>query len=183
MLSSDVKVPEGGHNAGDHPPITPMALAREGELSGDYWRLYDYISRHFVASLMNNQQYLRTKVTFSSKETCGETFVWSGNQILKPGFTAVFPWKDSESQSALPATVEQGEAIELVAVRMKEGKTTPPSYLTESDLIGLMEKLGIGTDASMAVHINNICERRYVQIQSNQRMLVPTNLGIVLIHG
>jgi DNA topoisomerase III len=46
-----------------------------------------------------------------------------------------------------------------------------------------MEKLGIGTDASMAVHINNICERRYVTVDGNQRMLVPTNLGIVLIHG
>jgi DNA topoisomerase-3 len=79
--------------------------------------------------------------------------------------------------------MKQGETVELVEARMKEGQTSPPNYLTESDLIGMMEKLGIGTDASMAVHINNICERRYVQIQSNQRMLVPTNLGIVLIHG
>ena len=46
-----------------------------------------------------------------------------------------------------------------------------------------MEKLGIGTDASMAVHINNICERRYVTVEGISRMLVPTNLGIVLIHG
>lgn len=183
MLSSDLKVPEGGHDAGDHPPITPMALVREGEITGDYWRLYDYISRHFLASIMPNQQYQRTKVTFSSKQSGGETFVWSGNQILKPGFTAVFPWKDSESQNALPITMKQGETVELVEARMKEGQTSPPNYLTESDLIGMMEKLGIGTDASMAVHINNICERRYVQIQSNQRMLVPTNLGIVLIHG
>ena len=141
-----------------------MALAGEGELTGDYWRVYDYISRHFLASIMPNQQYLRTKVTFSSKETGGETFSWSGNQILKPGFTAVFPWKDSESQSSLPAAIKQGETLELVDVRMNEGKTSPPNYLTESDLIGMMEKLGIGTDASMAVHINNICERRYVQV-------------------
>lgn len=150
--------------AGDHPPITPMALAGEGELTGDYWRLYDYISRHFMASIMPNQQYQRTKVTFSSKVSGGETFTWSGNQILKPGFTAVFPWKDSESPSALPNTIKQGDSVELVDIRMKEGQTSPPNYLTESDLIGLMEKLGIGTDASMAVHINNICERRYVQV-------------------
>jgi DNA topoisomerase-3 len=66
--------------------------------------------------------------------------------------------------------------------KMVERKTSPPDHLTESELISLMEKHGIGTDASIPVHINNICERNYVTILTG-RKLQPTTLGIILVHG
>jgi hypothetical protein len=63
-----------------------------------------------------------------------------------------------------------------------QGKTSSPEYLTESDLIGLMEQHGIGTDASIAVHVHNVCERGYVRIEAGRRV-VPTELGVTLISG
>lgn len=66
--------------------------------------------------------------------------------------------------------------------KLVECYTQPPDYLTEAELISLMEKHGIGTDASIPVHINNICMRNYVTIAAG-RKLVPTSLGIVLVHG
>ena len=46
-----------------------------------------------------------------------------------------------------------------------------------------MEKHAIGTDASMATHIQNICERNYVVVQSGKRTMIPTALGIGLVKG
>ena len=68
-------------------------------------------------------------------------------------------------------------------VHLNEGKTTPPDFLTESELISLMERHGIGTDASIPTHIQNIITRRYVTVDERKRTLKPTNLGIALVHG
>lgn len=82
----------------------------------------------------------------------------------------------------LKGTFAEGEDVPIQDVRLTEHQTCPPDYLTESEVITLMEKHGIGTDASIPVHINNICQRNYVSVASGRR-LIPTTLGIVLVHG
>jgi DNA topoisomerase-3 len=64
-------------------------------------------------------------------------------------------------------------------VELKESKTQAPGYLTESDLITLMEKNQIGTDSTIHEHIETIQARKYAVKANNT--FKPTNLGASLI--
>ncbi|ESO91570.1 hypothetical protein LOTGIDRAFT_217319 [Lottia gigantea] len=178
LLSEGIQKAKKGSDAGDHPPITPMKLAREGDFDHDSWKVYDYITRHFIATLSPDCKYLQTTVHF---EIGLEKFTTTGHQLLDPGYTAVMTWQALGNDEDLPKFTKE-QTITLDHARLSERQTSPPDYLTEAELISLMEKNGIGTDASIPVHINNICERNYVNIISG-RKLKPTPLGIVLVHG
>uniref|UniRef100_A0A8B9JZH5 DNA topoisomerase n=1 Tax=Astyanax mexicanus TaxID=7994 RepID=A0A8B9JZH5_ASTMX len=158
LLAEGINRPRKGADAGDHPPITPMRSATESELGKT--RGYCFYSR--------------------MTDTCFCIF-YVFKCGLSPGFTEVMPWQGIPLEEALP-TCEKGDAFTVDEVKLLEKQTSPPDYLTEAELITLMEKHGIGTDASIPVHINNICQRNYVTVE-NGRKLKPTNLGIVLVHG
>ncbi|KAM7277602.1 hypothetical protein ACFE04_004736 [Oxalis oulophora] len=177
LLAEGYHKPRSGTDAGDHPPITPMRSATEDMIGGDSWRLYQYVCQHFIGTVSPDCKYIRTKVEFS---VGGELFHCTGQRVTVKGFTSIMPWL-AVNEKTLPQFVK-GERIEVSNVDLHEGSTSAPDYLSESELISLMEKYGIGTDASIPVHINNICERNYVQVQGG-RKLVPTALGITLVRG
>jgi len=83
------------------------------------------------------------------------------------------------------ASLAVGAPLRLASLGLYEGTTQPPEPLTEAALLSLMEKHGIGTDASMATHIENIVSRRYVslEVRGRARRMIPTSLGISLAHG
>lgn len=65
---------------------------------------------------------------------------------------------------------------------MLASETSPPSLLTEADLIALMDKHGIGTDATHADHIETIKSRMYVGVKPDGKF-VPGELGMGLVEG
>ncbi|KAJ6973215.1 DNA topoisomerase 3-beta isoform X1 [Populus alba x Populus x berolinensis] len=164
LLSGGYHKPQSGKDAGDHPPITPMRSANEDMLERDSWRLYQYVCQHFLGTVSPDCKYTRREIYLRG-------FLFE-SLMHHYGASAV----RLSSRFSLPDNTKGLENI------VDLGQTVPPDYLSESELISLMEKNGIGTDASISVHINNICERNYVQVQAG-RKLVPTALGITLIRG
>lgn len=57
---------------------------------GDAWRIYDFVSRHFLGSISGDATFRRTSAHFSAG---GENFSSGGVLPLRPGFTAIMPWK------------------------------------------------------------------------------------------
>ena len=169
--------PKWGVDQGDHPPITPTNKVFKGG-QGQDWKLYDFVCRHFLGTISQDAKFANTNIQFASGE---HTFKINGSIVKNKGFTEITPWIRL-SDKIIPE-FKKGESYYLKDLQQIEGQTQPPDYLTESELITLMEKNGIGTDASMATHINNIVVRNYVTINSKMRKQVPTQLGNSLVQG
>lgn len=115
-----------------------MRAARESDFDGSMWRLYEYITRHFLGTISGNCRYKKTKVTF---DIGGEIFTCSGKRILNPGFYNVMPWLRLNEVELPDMTGIQ--SCNLLNTNLKVGQTQPPGYLTESELIGLVSNFFI----------------------------------------
>lgn len=176
LLANGFQKGRDGVDMGDHPPITPVRAGTESSV-GEGWRLFDMVTRHFLATVSGDCKFMRTKIKF---DIGGEEFALTGRKVIDPGFTKIQHSGEMEDVHVPDFAWEEKVPVKKLSVGTH--KTRPPPYLSESELLTLMEKNGIGTDASMATHINNICERNYVNL-SDGRRLVPTKLGIGLVHG
>mmetsp|Transcript_162017 Transcript_162017/g.519455 ORF Transcript_162017/g.519455 Transcript_162017/m.519455 type:complete len:912 (+) Transcript_162017:19-2754(+) len=163
----NIRPPMQGHDAGDHPPITPVRCAPRGEIAkGKEWKLYDYIARHFIASLMDDVQYTEHTLTVSVGQHV--TFKYKWHTIEEPGFWFAMPWKQKDqnlNEVQRAPSVGHGVRLRLTGVTNEQDYTRPPDYLKESELVELMDTHGIGTDASIPTHVQNIIDRKYAQVR------------------
>lgn len=175
--------PRAGSNDDQaHPPIHPViCLHSNNELSHDEKKVYEYVVRHFLACCSSDGKARMSKIEL---QWHFEIFTATGLQILEENFLKVYIYQKWNSTEQLPE-LELGAKVELTKCEMKSGKTVPSKYITESELIMLMDANGIGTDATIAEHIEKIQERKYIKAEgtSKNKVFKPTILGRALVHG
>lgn len=185
-IIDDKKVTD--HHAIIPTGVTPRTLEMNEQL------VYDAITTQFIAAFYPVCIKNITTVDGVSNQV---PFQAKGTQIVKPGWTVLFPKKIKQQEAAddqaLPV-FEKGETGPHDPF-LREGKTQPPNHFTENSLLGAMEaagkfveddtlrealkERGIGTPATRAAIIETLLSRNYIRREKKQ--LRCTDMGRCLI--
>ena len=188
LLNGHFQNPRAGqHDDQAHPPITPCKAVDPNSISDSTQRgVYTLVVKHYLACCSRDAMGKETTLTVRlCEEAAGtmEEFTAKGLMILEHNWLEIYqPWERwSTGQGELP-NVQVGSRITPHSLILKQGSTTPPLPLSEVELISLMDRNGIGTDATIATHIATIQDREYAIKDASQKFF-PTPLGIALIQG
>ncbi|MDO5035578.1 MAG: DNA topoisomerase 3 [Porphyromonas sp.] len=183
----------------DHHAIIPTG-ERPGGLSPQEYNIYDLIVRRFIAVFYPDMKYEQTTVMAEVEEI---EFKATGRVILDEGWRVVFA-KEEPAEEGKEENEDTNKDLPPFVVGehgphkpdLLEKQTRPPRYYTEATLLTAMEtagklvedeelqeamkQKGIGRPSTRAAIIETLLKRRY--IRKERKNLIPTELGIRLIH-
>lgn len=181
----------------DHHAIIPTGV-RANNISNDERKVYDLITKRFIAAFYPNCKISTTTVLGEANKI---EFKVTGKQILDPGWRAVFD-KDLSSNDEDENKDEEGILPNFEIGEkgphepsLLEKQTTPPRPYTEATLLRAMETAGrlvedeelrdalkengIGRPSTRAAIIETLFKRNY--IRKEKKNLYPTQTGVDLI--
>ena len=166
LLDKGYDAPEQGEEIGDNLPIIPVKSVEKGKLGPNEWKVYQFISRNFLASISKPAVLTCLDATFKIGE---EIFGYSVQHIDNKGFLEIAPWLNTIKDEELPKFKVMDEYV-IDTKKIIDGKTVPFGYLTESELITAMEEWGIGNNYMIPIHIKNITEYDYVKVNKKKKV-------------
>ncbi|MBO5254893.1 MAG: DNA topoisomerase 3 [Opitutales bacterium] len=167
----------------DHFAIIPTGLSSQ-KLSDDERKIYDMITRRFIAAFYPEAQF---DVTVRSTTVATHTFKSEGKVLRIAGWLDVYN-KETDEKNTLPALVIEPENATMLESAMVQEETKPPARYNEATLLSAMEgagkllddeelsaamkEKGLGTPATRATIIENLIAHKFVERQ--RRDLIPT---------
>ena len=186
----------------DHHAIIPTGVPAGG-LSDMEQRVYDLVTRTFIAAFYPDCQFLSTSV---EGKVDAITFKATGKQITQAGWRAAFAAVPS-SQSEQEGQTEQETVLPEFTVgesgphtpTLTRKETQPPAYYTEATLLRAMETAGktvddetlrdalkengIGRPSTRAAIIETLYKRQYIRKERKHIVATPTGEQLIdVIH-
>ncbi len=169
-----------------HEAIRPTSAARAPDdvkqyLKPEQYKLYELIWKRTVACQMVPA--LLDTVSVDLEAGAGNMFRATGSHVVKPGFMAVYQegsdeaLPEDEDEKILPP-LQEGETVELKAIRKEQHFTEPPPRYSEASLVKTLEAYGIGRPSTYASIIETLQRRGYVLL--DKRRFTPTDVGRVV---
>ncbi|WP_439489691.1 DNA topoisomerase 3 [Algoriphagus sp.] len=175
----------------DHHAIIPTGM--QGSLHGNHLKVYDIITRRFIAVFYEDCVVANTTV-LGKVDTV--PFKTTGKVILEKGWRVVFETvdgNDKKEKDELPIFKKGEKGPHEPSFLEKETKA--PKHYTEATLLRgmetagkqvddeelreLMKENGIGRPSTRASIIETLFRRQY--IERNKKQILPTDTGVQLI--
>jgi len=149
-------------------------------LTSDQFKLYELIWKRTIACQMIHATLDMVGVNLQAGDV--GIFRASGSTVRKPGFMAVYQESQDDSKGdkdeRLLPPMEEGDSVELKAIRSEQHFTEPPPRFTEASLVKTLEEHGIGRPSTYASIISTLVSREYVELE--KRRFTPTDVGRVV---
>ncbi len=166
-----------------HEAIRPIDLAMTPAkaktlLDKKHFALYKLIYERFLASQMAEAKYNSMQMEIDNS---GYVFKASGKVLIFAGFTAVYQdfsaKKDDEdevsSEKLLP-DLNEGDVLDLVAMKKEQKFTKPPMRYTDASIVKTMEEKGIGRPSTYATIISKLMQK---YVKKEGKYMVPTPIA------
>jgi len=171
-----------------HEGIRPTSVKRTPEsiknyLNADQYKLYSLIWKRTVACQMTHAVFDQVALDMLPVNDAEVgRFRATGSTLVKPGFIAVYQEgqddvKDEEADKSLPK-VEEGDILDMVAMRADQHFTEPPPRFSEASIVKTLEEYGIGRPSTYASIISTLQNREYVEMDGKR--FIPTDVGRIV---
>ena len=172
-----------------HEAIRPSYISADFEprklkkfLTSDQLKIYELIWKRFIASQMKPAIAEKTTIDISAGKYL---FRVSGEVITFRGFLQAYQPEEENSNveeentpHGIPRYISKDEVLKLLDILLNQLFTKPLPRYTESTLVKILDKLGIGRPSTYAQIITTIFNRQY--IEREDRALKPTELGRIV---
>lgn len=150
----------------DHHAIIPTEERMHlGDLSSDERKIYDLIVRRFLTIFYPIFKYETVQAHF---EVNGEVFTTRARNVIDWGFKKVQGHDDDVLEVSTLDQIHKGQTFSIKDLVMDEKLTEPPLRYSEADLLGQMEKYGLGTPATRAEIIERLIATEVVERQNGR---------------